>query len=215
MESQRSATLHIHLIAYIISAFQHSTLARITEMIEDKLMSVAAIERYLEWVSRHEHLDQALHNKHVDNLEKQWPMYKDPSNDALGYVPSFVFNDSSRTMWDGADVPTASEDAAAYLKIYRSSGQFVLSRTNQHIHPKDSKTGQRTPLSACIAKGQKKKKIKECKHGAPWTKQCTDRTKLVCPGVANKHHLKVSGQRNALGSFLLRRSDEWFIEVRL
>jgi len=42
------------------------------------------------------------------------------------------------------------------------------------------------------------------------TKQRTRRTKLVCPGVARQHHLKVSGQRNALGSFLVRRRDEWF-----
>ena len=42
------------------------------------------------------------------------------------------------------------------------------------------------------------------------TKQRTRRTKLVCPGVARQHHLKVSGQRNALGSFLVRRRDAWF-----
>ena len=99
--------------------------------------------------------------------------------------------------------------ASSYMSAYRRSGQFVLSRTNHHWHPKDSKTGERTPLNACIAKAQKKKKVKECKHGAPWTKQCTRRTKLVCAGVARKHHLKVTGQRNALGSFLIRRTDEW------
>ena len=104
----------------------------------------------------------------------------------------------------------AGADAKAYLQKYRHSGQFVLSRTNHHIHPKDRKTGERFPLSACIAKGSKKKKVKECKHGAPWTKQRTRRTKLVCPGVARKHHLKVTGKRNALGSFLIRREDEWF-----
>ena len=113
-------------------------------------------------------------------------------------------------MWDEADTPAAAEDAAAYMKLYRRSGQFVLSRTNHHIHLKDSKTGERVPLNACIGKQQKKKKVKECKHGAPWTKQRTHRTKVVCAGVARKHHLKVSGQRNALGSFLVKREDEWF-----
>ena len=211
VESQRGATLHIHLIAYIISAFQHSTLARISEMIDEKLMSVAALERYMEWVSMHDHLDAALHEKHVEDLEQQWRCnYKDKSNDALGYVPPLVFQDDNTTMWNGTDVPTAAEDAAAYMADYKRSGQFVLSRTNHHIHLKDSKTGERVPLNACIAKAQKKKKVKECKHGAPWIKQCTRRTKLVCPGVARKHHLKTSGQRNALGSFLIRRQNEWF-----
>jgi len=214
VESQRGATLHIHLIAYIISAFQHSTLARISEMIEEKLLSVAALERYMEWVSMHEHLDSALHNTNVEDLEQQWRQnYKDSSNDALAYVPDLVFQDDTATMWGGVDVPTAAEDAATYMKRYRHSGQFVLSRTNHHIHLKDKKTGIRVPLNACIAKGQKKKKTKECKHGAPWIKQCTQKTKLVCPGVARKHDLKVSGQRNALGSFLIRRSDEWFLST--
>ena len=107
----------------------------------------------------HEHLDSALHNSHVEALEQQWRRnYQDSSNDALAYVPDFVFHDDTATMWDGADVPTAAEDAATYMKRYRRSGQFVLSRTNHHIHLKDSKTGVRVPLNACIAKGQKKKK---------------------------------------------------------
>ena len=212
VESQRGSTLHIHLIAYIISAFQHSTLSRISEMIEEKLMSVAALERYMEWVSMHEHLDAALHSSNVDDLEQQWrENYKASSNDALAYVPALVFDDDAATRWAGADIPAAVDDAATYMKRYRRSGQFVLSRTNHHIHVKDRKTGERVPLNACLAKGQKKRKTKECKHGAPWTKQCTPKTTLVCAGVARKHHLKVSGQRNALGNFLIRRTDEWFL----
>ena len=211
VESQRGGTLHIHLIAYVVSAFQHSTLDRIREMIEAKLLSVGALERYMEWVSMNEHLDQALHDKHLVDLEKQWPNYKASSNDALGYAPPFIFEDRAETMWAGADVPTASEDAAAFMNSYRRSGQFVLSRTNHHIHPKDGKTGERNPLNACIRKGSLKKKnqAKECKHGFPMRDLLTRRTKVVCPGVARKHKLKTSGQRNALGSLLVRRQDEW------
>ena len=63
-----------------------------------------------------------------------------------------------------------------------------------------------------LCKAASRKGHKECKHGAPWTKQCTSRTKVVCPGVAKKHFLKVSGRKNALGSFLVKRSfdSEWF-----
>ena len=203
--------MHIHLIVYIISAFQHSTLAEITELIEAKLLSVAALERYMEWVSMHEHLDQPLHDRNIEDLEKQWPTYKNSSHDALGFVPKLVWGDDSTTRWHGADLPASLADAADYMRKYRSSGQFVLSRTNHHIHPKDKKTGLPTPLSACVAKGQRRKKIKECKHGAPWPR--TDKTTLVCPGVVRrlkKHNLKVSGQRNALGSLLIRRTDPWF-----
>ena len=121
-----------------------------------------------------------------------------------------LYSTTTRTQCGrGAEVPTAAEDASKYTTQFRRSGQFVLSRTNHHIHLPDSKTGVRMPLNACIAKGQKKKNTKECKHGAPWTKQCTRRTKVVCHGVAKKHFLKTSGQRNALGSFLVKRHDEW------
>ena len=93
-------------------------------------MSVAALERYMEWVSMHEHLDQALHNEHVEDLEKQWRHnYKDKSNDTLGYVPSFVLHDDIATMWNAVNLFAAGEDAETYLKRYRRSGQFVLSRT--------------------------------------------------------------------------------------
>ena len=176
----------------------------------DVHMSVAALERYTEWVTMHEHLDAALHAEHVDALEEEWrKRYPDKSNDALGYVPSLVFHDDAETMWKGADIPAAAEDAGKYMIEFRRSGQFVLSRTNHHIHLPDSKTGVRMPLNACIAKGHQKRKKKECKHGAPWTKQCTRRTQVVCPGVAKKHDLKTTGQRNALGSFLVKRQDEW------
>ena len=122
-------------------------------------MSVAALERYMEWVSMNEHLDSALHAANVDKLENQWRQnYKDSSHDALGYVPDLVFNDNTSTMWDGIETPTAAEDATLYMNRYRRSGQFVLSRTNHHIHLKDSKTGERIPLNACLAKGQKKKR---------------------------------------------------------
>ncbi len=76
------------------------------------------------------------------------------------------------------------------MSSFTCSGQFVLSRTNHHLHLPDSKTGVRMPLNACIAKGHAKKKVKECKHGAPWTKQCTSTTKVVCHGVAKRHCLK-------------------------
>lgn len=158
VEMQRGATLHIHLIAYIISAFQHTTLERIGDMIRDKLLSVAAVERYEEWVSMHEHLDQASHEKHVDDLERQWRVnYRDSSNDGLGFFPSFILNDAAATLWDGADIASSCAEAAAYMKQYRKSCQYVLSHINHHIHPKDSKTGERVPLNACISKGSKKK----------------------------------------------------------
>ena len=97
----------------------------------------------MEWVSMHEHLDAAVHESQIENLEQEWRQnYKDKSNDALGFVPPLIFQDNSASMWDGADVPTAAEDAATYMANFKSSGQFVLSRTNHHVHLRDAKTGE-------------------------------------------------------------------------
>ena len=43
----------------------------------------------------------------------------------------------------------------------------------------------------------------------PKTKQITLRAKVVCPGVAAEHGLRVSGRQNALGSILSRRRSAW------
>ena len=56
----------------------------------------------------------------------------------------------------------------------------------------------------------KGKKTPTCKADFPKLKQCSDITKIVCPGVAKKHGLRVSGRRNALGSILGKRKCEWF-----
>ena len=50
-------------------------------MTEEKLLSVAALEQYMEWVTMRAHLDTALRDKHVKDLEKQWRQNcKDKSN---------------------------------------------------------------------------------------------------------------------------------------
>ena len=66
------------------------------------------------------------------------------------------------TLWDedNSSIDAAAVDAQAYMKAMRADGQFVLSRTNHHIHFKDEKTGERVPLNACIAKSRKKRKSK-------------------------------------------------------
>ena len=163
VESQRGATLHLHMMAYIVSAFQHHSLEEIGELIQAKLLSVDAIAKYLEWVSMHENLDQELHDKTVDDLEEQWKTnYSHPSNDALAFLPEFITADTVPTLWDedNSSIDAAAVDAQAYMKAMRADGQFVLSRTNHHIHFKDEKTGERVPLNACIAKSRKKRRSK-------------------------------------------------------
>ena len=95
--------------------------------------------------------------------------------------------------------------AAAYRKKYFEDAQYVLSRCHHHWHPVDPKTGERHPIRGCLAKGTKN----ECKAKFPLTKRLNLIPKVVCPGNARKHGLRVSGRRNALGSILGRRRCQW------
>ena len=62
------------------------------------------------------------------------------------------------------------------------------------------------PLTACKPKTKGKGL---CRARFPKTKQINAKVKVVCPGVATKHDLRVSGRRNALGSLLGKRSCAW------
>jgi len=84
--------------------------------------------------------------------------------------------------------------------------QDVCSGVQHHHHRKDPETGEDVPLLACQVK---EKRPPRCKGGFPKVKQLSLKPKVVCPGVAKKHGLRVSGRRNALGSLLGKRFCPW------
>ena len=88
--------------------------------------------------------------------------------------------------------------------MFFADAQFVFSRRKHHWHRR-GKNVEMFPLTACLSKGKRK----GCRQNFPRTKELTNRVKVVCPGVAFKHDLHVSGRRNALGSILGRRSCQW------
>ena len=90
-----------------------------------------------------------------------------------------------------------------YTNKFNKALQHTKSRVQHHHHKKDAK-GNRKPLPACRAQ-----KTGDCKHGFPKTKLLTEKALVVCPGIAEKCGLRVSGRRNALGSILSRRNCVW------
>jgi len=65
------------------------------------------------------------------------------------------------------------------------------------------------PFKTCQRKGCKKA---QCKHGFPKDELLLRKTVLVCRGVAKRFAragLRATGRRNALGSFLGKRTDAW------
>ena len=104
----------------------------------------------------------------------------------------------------------AQADGENFKQKYFKDAQQVLSRTNHHIHPMSSKGRQ--PLAACKPKG-KRGLCNTCKGGYPKEKQINKhRVKVVCPGVAKKYDLRVSGRRNSSGSMLGVRHCPWLCE---
>ena len=72
VESQRAGPLHLHLLLYLVNAFQHKTMKEIGELLKAKLLSVAAMARYLEWVSMHDNIDEDYNEANVDEIEQEW-----------------------------------------------------------------------------------------------------------------------------------------------
>jgi hypothetical protein len=100
-------------------------------------------------------------------------------------------------------------EGMTYSAKYSNDVQFVFSRVQHHMHKLDKKSGKRVPLSACRIKGKGDKQKKSCKARFPKEKQVSATVKVVCAGVAAKHDLRISGRRNALGSFLGKRNCVW------
>ena len=79
-------------------------------------------------------------------------------------------------------------DGAAWIRRYDDAAQHVMQRSQRHVHKREP-DGVRRPLPACTRSG----KPAECKHEFPMEQRLTDAPKVVCPGVAEDHGLRVTG----------------------
>ena len=72
VESQRAGTLHLHLKAHIISAFQHLTLQEIADLVRQNLLSVDAVKQYHEWAMYEDTYDSEAHKGTKQAFETAW-----------------------------------------------------------------------------------------------------------------------------------------------
>ena len=100
----------------------------------------------------------------------------------LSYLSRSSFD---ATMWhkvvaapidDPEDVALAELEGCKFRSAYDKGLQFIMARTNHHVHLPTKKG--RVPLFVCRAKG--KKKTPECKHLFP--KAEIRRATVVCKG---------------------------------
>ena len=188
----------------ITATARYHTLQDIAEMLKQGLLKCEEFKGYTSWICNESYPDIEQHEQEADAIEQEWPTFKDDRQ--LGRVPECVWEDRAEPhiYTDGVPVDELKTRASNYTKKFQKAWQHTLSRVQHHHHKKDKMTGHRRPLPAC--RGQKKD---ECKHGFPKTKLLTENALVVCPGVAEKRGLRVSGRRNALGSILPRRNCVW------
>ena len=140
-------------------------MTEIAEMMESNLLKLDALAKYQSWMHREEHLDHDSHQSNLKFFEQQWKeSNRDPENDGLCQLPSFMKQDTSLTLWscDGPDLVEAIADAAVHRGKYFEDAQYVLFRCHHHWHPVDPKTGERHPIRGCLAKGTKNEPKPSC-----------------------------------------------------
>ena len=181
----------------------YHTLQEITELIQQDLINCDDFKAFTSWICCETYPDPDEHERMMDAIEKEWPTFTDDRQ--LGHVPQCIWQDRDEPhlYTTGASTDDLKRSANDYTKKFNKALQHTQARVQHHHHKKD-KNGKRKPLPACRA--QKKD---ECKHGFPKTKLLTEKALVVCPGIAQKHGLRVSGRRSALGSIMPRRNCVW------
>lgn len=149
--------------------------------------------------------DLAAHDAGLEKLETGWNTnYRDPADARLGGLPEHIANDTSPCLWSSEmSVGDAYAEGREYRGKYYTDVQFVQDRAQHHWHRR-ARDGWE-PLAACKRKG-----TKVCKAEYSLLKRITTRQHVVCPGVAKKFGLRVSGRRNALGPVIGKRGGPWF-----
>ena len=209
VEYQQKDNPHFHGNLHLASMYQFKTLAEIAELMESNLVTLDEITHYQDWICHEDPLDMSAYDAVLLKREQQWS--EDNSDKAchtLCCYPSYLRQPISESLWS-TNSPcthdTALTEGEAWRQTYFEDAEQVFSYCHHHWHPKCPRTGQRQPIRHCRVKGCSS----TCKAGFPMDKRLVSKPKIVCPGNARKHGLRVAGRRNALGSVLSRRRCPW------
>ena len=165
----------------------HCTMMDIARMIREELLSVEALKQYTDWVCNQAYPDASRQAAEAEELERQWPAFR--GDRRLGRPPAFIWDDAGPCLNGvGTCLATRRAEGAQWLARYDDAAQYIMQHVQHHVH-KRGPDGERRPLPAC----QKLGKPSDCRHEFPMTERITDTPKLVCPGIAEQHGLKVSG----------------------
>ena len=229
-EFQGDATPHGHGFASLANMYQHSTLEEIRDIIESNVKKVPAEEmqerliQFIDHIQREDHIDDEAHQNSLHSLEKEFHNANEgpKQNKYLSVRPRTFYEYIGKPyLWgnvtDKIDTITSDvlEEAEQFRSSFEADVQFIFSHVQHHWHLQDKK-GKRQPMKYCRPTGRN---CQRCKRDFP-KKVMTDakgkvrmdryRTRIVCRGVAAELDLRISGRRNALGSFAGKRRCAYF-----
>ena len=206
VEAQKAeGVLHLHLFLFLQMLHQFMTLHDIAEHLRQGLVSVEAMKTFVSFVRSASYSDVDAFNKERESIEAAWPEYR--TDFTLSRPPAFIFNVRNGMPMSATNIGSSTwcEEGDEWRRQYQQRLQHVQSRMNHHIHPRDNATGERRPLSSCVAKG----KPNACKGGFPLDDQMCDHPLFVCACVAESRGLCTSGPRSLLGTILPWRNEPW------
>ena len=203
---------HLHANVYLATMYQYLSLNEIADLMRNNIVQLQDVTTWQDWVCCEDYHDLAAHESKLPELEKHWSNHNsDEAATTLSSHPAYLWKIAAPSLWENEnnslDVATLianAEDGKKFKAAYMKDADFVFSRVHHHWHALNAKTKEREPLRTCRAK-----KGIGCKHNFPMTKRLNLIPKVICPGNCRKHGLRVSGRRNALGSVLNKRREEW------
>ena len=190
IENQKEGVLHIHWLLWPQCLSQFSSIHDISLLIKkegEKL--VKQYTAYKSYVCQEVYHDLCGFHMRRKILEDDWPEYDSTF--------SFLF----RSPLCPLVTDTTSDDTAMvhlWSVHHCKEVQTNLEHWNHHIHPlantDDPEAGRL--LAGCVRKGEPN----VCKYRFPRDKELVPEASILCYGLACQFGLKVTGQRNALGS---------------
>lgn len=201
IESQKSSALHVHGHVVIEGLQQVASLEELGRRIaEEGQAAVEAFLRFKKHVCMQEHaVPSRWDESERARVEEAWPDYSERED--LLLLPQFFGDAVDEWGLTGEEMLSEGE---LWKQKYREDVQQVQMTRQHHIHPKDKK-GERQPLAGC----RKSENKSQCRAGYPMESQLTQEGMVVCPGVAKRFGLALSGRRNSLGSLFGPRGCAW------
>ena len=218
-EHQGHGTPHMHGQVHIASIYQFGTMADVVEAFQKQQFSFDDLARYNTWFHAEDLFDQGVHDEVAKNIDQEWhARFAGAHNDDLSQIPIYLQEEvdaSKRTTsvtvssaTDAQQRRELAEDGARFKRQYFADVQRIFSRVQHHMHKKTKKGF--VPLRSCARKGCRTSTV--CKHDMPKTCFGFKKVALICRGIARRcaaAKIRVSGRRNAFGSMLGPRTDQW------